>query len=141
MGMKGAGKTTAVRYLATKGLPKVEHGADALVEIRNLFAAGKREVVLDGVENWKDFVDLKREFPGQMKTIAVVAPRVKRWKRLTKDATKELTRPEVRECDRIEIEEIGIGEMIAAADAYVYNNGEVGDLQKALEDAMEEARR
>ena len=141
MGMKGAGKTTAVRYLAAKGLPKVTNEVDALVEIRNLFAAGKREIVLDGVESWKDYIDLKREFPGQMKTIAIVAPRVVRWRRLAKDTTKDLTRLEVRECDRIEIEEMGIGEMVVAADAYVYNNGEVGDLQKRLEIAMEEARK
>lgn len=63
-------------------------GPDVIVkriatQIRDLIGAGQKRIIADGLYSWTEYKYLKREFPGEMNVIAIVAPRSLRHRRLT----------------------------------------------------------
>lgn len=178
VGMSGSGKSVAVDYLTSKGVPKVYFGGmiykemekrgiertpdgesekhfremiretegkdwvvrQVIDEVHNLADAGQRRIVLDGVYSWTEMKTLKHEFPGQMTFIAVVVPKKIRYKRVAIRPDRPFSEEEIKERDRSEIENLEKGGPIAAADYYVLNDGTVEQMEKKLEEILEEIK-
>jgi dephospho-CoA kinase len=173
VGLPGAGKSSAVEYLAQKSYPKVyfggiiyqamrtagiditwesqqefreeiraKEGADfvvkrAIKQIHDLIAAGQHRIVLDGLYTWTEYKTLKHEFPGELTVVAVVAPRHLRHHRLTQRADRPMTQQEAAERDWVEIEHLEKGGPIAIADHYIINDGELDNLHRQIDVALE----
>ena len=121
VGLKGVGKTTLARALAEQGWPTIEPGSEPLEQIQHLEAAGQKHVALDGVSapHWRKIF---QAYPDAVTTIGVVAPKQLRRRRLKAATEKNLSDAEILECDRIELEELGVGNLLAGADFYILND-------------------
>jgi len=120
-----------------------EEGNDVVVErvveqIDRLIEAGQRRIILDGMGAWLAYKVLKHEFPGELTTIAVTAPRHVRHRRLVTRPIRPLTTQEADERDYDEIENLNKGGVIAIADYYIPNEGSVDDLHRQLEGILAE---
>lgn len=174
VGMPGAGKSSAVDYLAKPGLPKVyaggvvyddmrkhgieitpdsqrvfredmrtQHGDDYFIkkcieQINNLINAGQKKVILDGLYSWPEYKYLKREFPGEVTVVAIVASRHTRHKRLANRTERAFTAKQATERDWTEIEGLQKGGPIAIADHYIINEGSLDELHTKLDDLTQE---
>lgn len=102
-------------------------------QIHHLADAGQHRIIVDGLYSWAEYKTLKHAFPGEMTTIALVAPKHLRYRRLETRSDRPQN-PEVsQERDYNEIEDIQKGGPIAAADFYVTNNENVEHFHKQLD--------
>ncbi len=118
---------------------RAEQGEDvyakrAIDQVTHLVEAGQHRIIIDGIYSWNEYKTLKHAFPGEMTTVAVVAPKHKRYHWL---AHRE-DRPQTEEVSSIrdynEIENIQKAGPIAAADFFVMNNGSFEHLYEQLDD-------
>lgn len=106
-----------------------EHGSDvyakmAIDQIQHLADAGQHRIVVDGIYSWDEYRTLQHTFPGEMTTVAVVAPKQLRYRWLASRHEDRPQTPEISaERDYNEIESLNKGGPIAAADFFVSNNG------------------
>ena len=107
-------------------------------EVKNLIAAGQRRIVLDGVYSWTEYRTLKREFPGCLTFVAVVVDKPIRYKRVATRPGRAFDTAAIQERDRSEIENLEKGGPIAAADYYVLNNGEMGEMHQRIDEIFKE---
>lgn len=105
---------------ATEGKDWV--GRQAVAETKDLIAAGQKTVILDGLYSWTEYRLFQHEFPGALTTIAVVAPRSLRYKRLAARPERPFTPEDARYRDYAEIENMEKGGPIAIADYYLLND-------------------
>jgi len=106
-------------------------------QIHRLADAGQHRIIVDGLYSWAEYKTLKHAFPGEMTTVALVAPKHLRYHRLETRSDRPQN-PEVsQERDYNEIEDIQKGGPIAAADFYVTNNENVEHFYKQLDDIAE----
>lgn len=112
---------------ATEGKDWV--GRQVVAETKDLIAAGKKRIVLDGLYSWTEYRLFKHEFPGMLTTIAVVAPRDLRYERLSKRPERAFTPHDAKIRDYAEIEDAEKGGPIAMADYYILNDGSFADLE------------
>ena len=169
VGLTGAGKSTAVEYFTSKGIPKVylggfayeimaergiekgeenekkfrvqireEEGADVYAkranqQIQNLLNAGQHRVVVDGLYSWDEYKTMRHEFPGELTTVAVVAPKKMRYNWLAHRADRPQTEEVSHARDNNEIEDVQKGGPIAAADYFVLNDGSIEDFHTQLD--------
>ncbi|MDO4774000.1 MAG: AAA family ATPase [Candidatus Saccharibacteria bacterium] len=105
----------------------------AVTEIRNLVAAGQKKIVLDGLYSWSEYRLLKREFPGQVKVIAIVTPKHLRYQRMAKRPERPMQPHEVDQRDWSEIENLEKGGPIAIADYFIVNDGSMEQLHAQLD--------
>lgn len=110
----------------------------AIEQINNLVNAGEYNIVLDGLYSWSEYKALKSAFPGQLKVIAVVAPREIRHRRLASRPERPFTADEATTRDWSEIENIEKGGPIAMADHYIINDGTLEELHEKIELAVPE---
>ena len=77
-------------------------------------------MALDGISapHWREIF---QAYPNAVTTIGVVAPKQLRRRRLKAATEKNLSDAEILECDRIELEELGVGNLLAGADFYILN--------------------
>lgn len=108
----------------------------AIAEAKDLIAAGQKRIVLDGLYSWTEYKTLKHEFPGQIITIAVVAPRALRYDRLAHRPDRPFDAQASRERDYGEIENMEKGGPIAIADYYILNDKTVDDLHAQLKSVL-----
>lgn len=94
-------------------------------QIHNLADAGQHRIVADGLYTWTEYKILKREFPGELVVVAVVAPKHLRHNRLAQRPIRPLTETEASERDWAEIENLEKGGPIAIADFYLTNDKDV----------------
>lgn len=132
VGLKGAGKTTLANLLAAKGWPTIEPGDDPLTQIQNLEAAGQKQVALDGIA-LENFRRIYQAYPDETLVIGVVVPKALRRDRLVADPAKNLSDAEIQECDRIELEELHLGRLLASADFYILNDASLAQLETKLD--------
>lgn len=92
-------------------------------QINDLVAAGQHRIVADGLYTWTEYKVLKREFPGELTVVAIVAPRALRHRRLMMREVRPLMGHEVDRRDWAEIENLEKGGPIAIADHYIINDG------------------
>lgn len=114
-----------------------DHGANyfmekAIEQMRNLIEAGQKYIVLDGLYTWSEYKLLKREFPGELTVIAIVAPRKLRHKRLSQRPERPFNAREANERDWSEIENLEKGGPIAIADDFIVNDGSLEDLHEKI---------
>jgi dephospho-CoA kinase len=120
-----------------------EEGNDVVVvrvveQIDRLIEAGQHRIIVDGMGAWLAYKVMKHEFPGQLTTVAVTAPRRLRHRRLATRPDRPLTTQEADARDYDEIENLNKGGVIAIADYYVPNEGSVDDLHRQLEGILAE---
>lgn len=109
-----------------------------VTQIRGLIDAGQRRIVADGLYTWTEYKVLKREFPGELTVVAVVAPKNLRHHRLTTRPIRPLTIEEANNRDWAEIENLEKGGPIAVADYYLDNRGNLADLASQIDQVVEE---
>lgn len=108
-----------------------------VTQLRGLIDAGQRRIVADGIYTWTEYKVMKREFPGELTTIAIVAPKRLRHRRLTQRPIRPLTQYEAEQRDWAEIENLEKGGPIAIADSYVTNDGSLEQLHAAIDAELE----
>lgn len=107
-------------------------------QMNRLIEAGQRYIVLDGLYSWSEYKYLKREFPGELTVVAIVAPRKLRHRRLAQRPERPFTELEVTKRDWAEIENLEKGGPIAVADHFIVNNGSLDDLHAELDSLINE---
>jgi len=146
----------AYDIMAERGIPKGEQqekdfrvairktdGEDvyaklAIDQVHHLADAGQHRIILDGIYSWDEYKTIKHEFPGEMTTIALVAPKHMRYHWLQNREDRPQT-PEIsQQRDYNEIEDIKKGGPIAMADYYVTNNENVEHFYKQLDAIAEQ---
>ena len=117
---------------------RVEEGKDVVVnrivkQINDLINAGQHRIIADGLYSWTEYKVMKREFPGELTTIAIVAPKHLRHARLTKRPIRPLTQQQAEERDWAEIENLEKGGPIAIADYFVTNDKDLDHLHQQID--------
>lgn len=108
-----------------------------VTQIRDLVAAGQHRIIADGLYTWTEYKILKREFPGELTVVAIVAPRHLRHHRLANRPIRPLTETEANQRDWAEIENLEKGGPIAIADHYVINDGDLDKLHAQIDTELE----
>lgn len=104
-----------------------------ITQIHNLIDAGQHRIIADGLYSWTEYKILKREFPGELTVVAVVAPKRLRHHRLSVRPERPLTEAEATARDWSEIEDIEKGGPIAIADHYIINDGDMQHLEEQID--------
>ncbi len=107
-------------------------------EIHDLIDAGQRYIVADGLYTWTEYKLLKREFPGELTVVAVVAPKRLRHHRLTLRPVRPLTVEEASSRDWAEIENLEKGGPIAIADHFLYNDKNIDTLEERIDTLLKD---
>ena len=118
-------------------------GKDVIVkkvieQLNNLISAGQHRNVLDGLYTWTEYKLLKHAFPGEMRVIAVVAPRNLRYHRLANRPERPFTHQEAEERDWAEIENLEKGGPIAIADYFIQNDTSLETLHKHIDEILKD---
>lgn len=106
-------------------------------QIHDLINAGQHRIVADGIYTWTEYKAMKREFPGELTVVAVVAPKHLRHHRLTQRPIRPLTDIEANERDWAEIENLEKGGPIAIADHYIINNGNLDHFHEQIDTELD----
>ena len=110
----------------------------AIVQTHDLINSGQNHIILDGLYSWTEYRILKREFPGEMIVVAVVAPKKLRHRRLVTRPERPFTQEEADKRDWSEIENLEKGGPIAIADHYIMNDGDLENLHGQIDKILEE---
>jgi dephospho-CoA kinase len=102
-------------------------------QIRGLIDAGQHRIIADGIYTWTEYKIMKREFPGELTVVAVVAPKHLRHHRLTQRTERPYTLEEANQRDWSEIEKLEKGGPIAIADHYIINNGNLDHFHEQID--------
>lgn len=114
-------KELGMAAVAIKMLPKIKR---AIEENKN--------VVLDGLYSWEEYVYLKKEIPSLFLLCIYASPKI-RYERLSVRKERSFTAEESRERDISELENLNKGGPIAIADHLIKNETSSEDFQKKLE--------
>ncbi|HEU4830933.1 MAG TPA: AAA family ATPase [Candidatus Saccharimonadales bacterium] len=106
-------------------------------QIEGLIGAGQDRIVADGLYTWTEYKALKSAFPGELTTVAIVAPRLLRHRRLAIRPVRPLTADEATKRDWAEIENLEKGGPIAIADYYVINDGDIKKLHQRIDAVLD----
>ncbi len=109
----------------------------AIQQIQKLSEAGQHHIVVDGIYSWTEYKTLKHDFPGEMTTVAIVAPKHKRYQWLEKREDRPQTNEISSTRDYHEIEDIQKSGPIAAADYYIMNDGSLDHFYEQLDAIIE----
>ncbi|HET8884473.1 MAG TPA: dephospho-CoA kinase [Candidatus Saccharimonadales bacterium] len=107
-----------------------------ITQIHGLINAGQHRIVADGIYTWTEYKAMKREFPGELTTIAVVTPKHLRHHRLTQRPIRPLTEAEANQRDWAEIENLEKGGPIAIADHYIINDKSLEHMHQAIDQEL-----
>lgn len=118
-----------------------KHGNDYFIrrcaeQIERLIDAGQKRIILDGLYTWTEYKFLKHQFPGSLSTVAIVAPKHLRYRRLSQRPVRPLSEEEAMKRDWAEIENLEKGGPIAIADQFVINDGNLEDLYQNIDIAL-----
>lgn len=106
-------------------------------QVHDLINAGQHRIVADGIYTWTEYKAMKREFPGELTVVAVVAPKHMRHHRITNRPIRPLTIAEADERDWAEIENLEKGGPIAIADHYIMNNGNLDHFHDQIDTELD----
>ncbi len=121
---------------------RADEGKDVVVnriikQINELIAAGQHRIIADGLYSWTEYKVMKHEFPGELTTVAIVAPKHLRHRRLASRPIRPLTDAEANARDWAEIENLEKGGPIAIADHTIINNKDLDHLYTQIDDELE----
>lgn len=105
-------------------------------QIKDLIAAGQKRIIADGLYSWTEYKIMKREFPGELTTVAIVAPKHMRHHRLQTRPVRPLTEDQANQRDWAEIENLEKGGPIAIADHTIINNKDLDHLYSQIDDEL-----
>ena len=108
----------------------------AAMQAHNLIEAGQHRIIIDGLYTWTEYRILKREFPGELHVVAIVAPKRLRHRRLANRPERPFTEAEATQRDWSEIENLEKGGPIAIADHYIINDGNLDELHARIDDVV-----
>jgi dephospho-CoA kinase len=108
-----------------------------VTQIRDLIDAGQHRIIADGIYTWTEYKIMKREFPGELTVVAVVAPKHLRHHRLTTRTERPYTLEEANLRDWSEIENLEKGGPIAIADHYIINNGNLDHFHEQIDTELD----
>lgn len=108
-----------------------------ITQLNGLIDAGQKRIVADGIYTWTEYKAMKREFPGELTVVAIVAPKRLRHHRLTQRPIRPLTQSEADQRDWAEIENLEKGGPIAIADSYIINDGNLEQLHADIDTELE----
>lgn len=141
--LKGAGlePTPENEAIMREKLAQSEE-SDVVVEqiveqIDRLIDAGQHRIVVDGLGHWLGYKVMKHEFPAELTTVAVTAPRRLRHRRVADRLERPLTASQADKRDYDEIEVLNKGGVIAIADYFVPNEGSLEELHKQIDAILE----
>lgn len=122
---------------------RAKHGNDYFIrlvaeQMHHLAGAGQHTIVFDGLYTWTEYKYLKHEFPGELITVAVVAPKHIRHHRLTNRPIRPLTAEEATIRDWAEIENLEKGGPIAIADYFIHNDKGMENLHQQIDGILRE---
>ena len=106
-------------------------------QIHDLVDGGQHRIVADGIYSWTEYKVLKKEFPGELTVVAVVAPKHLRKHRMSNREVRPLNSEQVDQRDWAEIENIEKGGPIAIADFYIHNDSNIESLHQQLNKILE----
>ena len=95
-------------------------------------ALKSRDVVIDGLYSWEEYISLKANYGEDFYVVAVWASPRTRYARLTARPERGLTLDEADSRDKTEIENVNKGGPIAMADFTIINESSVDDLRKEV---------
>ncbi len=96
-----------------------------------------KDIVLDSLYSWEEFLILQKEYSKNMKLIGILADKEKRYERMKTREYRPFTYQEAKERDISEIENLAKGGVIAFADYYIYNSGNLDDYYQRLDEIIE----
>lgn len=139
VGLSGSGKTAASEYVAVRGIPRVvfESMSEVVSQIQHLVQAGQHRIIVDGIDGWESYITLKHQFPGSVTTVALLADRHIRVKRLASRPTAPLTDSEVFAKDNNEVSNFNVGGVIAMADFFLVGSHTLDQLHSQIDDVLE----
>ncbi len=108
-----------------------------ITQIQHLIDAGQHKIVADGIYSWTEYKAMKKEFPNEMTTVAILAPRHLRYQRMSNRPVRPLGRHEVDARDWAEIEGIEKGGPIAIADYFIHNDKDLVYLHEQMEHVLD----
>ena len=109
-----------------------------ITQIHDLIDAGQHRIVADGLYSWTEYKAFKREFPGELIIVAIVAPRRLRHHRLLTRPVRPISQYEADQRDWAEIENLEKGGPIAIADHYIINNGSLEYLYEQINKTLDD---
>ena len=95
-------------------------------------ALKSRDVVIDGLYSWEEYIFLKANYGEDFYVVAVWASPEARYARLTVRPERGLAVDEAASRDKTEIENVNKGGPIAMADFTIVNESSVDDLRKEV---------
>jgi dephospho-CoA kinase len=120
-----------------------EHGMDAYARLsapRIDAALKNRNVVVDGLYSWEEYLFLKDRYCDSFVVVAAWTPPRDRYKRLGGRKIRPLTPEQAAARDHAEIENLNKGGPIAMADFTIANHGSMSELQKQVERIVAQIR-
>jgi dephospho-CoA kinase len=109
-----------------------------ITQIHKLLDSGQHRIVADGLYTWTEYKTLKKEFPGELVVIAIVAPKRLRHRRLLTRPIRPLTQAEADQRDWAEIENLEKGGPIAVADHFIMNDGDFDHFYEQIDTVLDE---
>ena len=122
---------------------RADYGKDVIVnkiveQINKLIESGQKRIIADGIYSWTEYKILKKNFPIEMKVIALVPPKSMRHKRIGARPDRAFTPAEINDRDYNEIENLEKGGPIAMADYFIVNDGSISSTHKKIDKVLRE---
>ncbi len=116
-----------------------QHGVGAMAiinmdKIKRLYEAGN--VIIESMYSWEEYLELKKQFGGAFKVLAVYSSPQVRTRRMSGRAVRPLTAEELVSRDYSQIENLHQAGPIARADFTIINEGSLEDLHKNIDAVM-----
>lgn len=96
-----------------------------------------KNIVLDSLYCWEEFLILQKEYSKNMKLIGILTDKEMRYERMKNRKYRPFSYQEAKERDISEIENLSKGSVIAFADYYIYNSGNLDDYYQRLDEIIE----
>ncbi len=100
--------------------------------------AKTKNVVLDGLYSWDEYLIIEQELKEKLSMIAIITDKKIRYSRLETREIRPLTNEEAKARDLAEIENIAKAPPIAYADYYILNNGTLEEYKLRIDEILKE---
>lgn len=101
-------------------------------------ALKEKNVVLDGLYSWYEYKYLIENLEEELQLICIVTDKKIRYNRIAKRLERPFNNKEAKERDISELENLYKGGPIAYADYYIFNNGNLEEYKKRLEEIIKQ---
>lgn len=101
-------------------------------------ALKEKNVVLDGLYSWYEYKYLIENLEEELQLICIVTDKKIRYNRIAKRLERPFNNQEAKERDISELENLYKGGPIAYADYYIFNNGNLEEYKKRLEEIIKQ---